>query len=406
MSDQPILFSLNIATLCIILFSTHQLVLRAHGRQMYWPLALCLMSIGMVICLPSVQRLIPQFQVISLILSMPALLLIAPCLWLYTNGLTSQIPWQLKLKDGMHLAPAAFGCLIALVALCLPAQYLNAILVTEEHSVIEQAPGLVRNTIYGLLISAFLIVLGWVLQSAWYACKIVFRLRVYRAQLQDVFASTEQKELRWLNWLLIVVGGVWMFTAFNLVLDNLFSPMHFDARLYALMIFMVIYSLALWGLRQKPGFAELYVVSPSAGSTSIELKSISGSSDNGEQKYQRSALSAKQATKIAEKIELAMKSDKLYLDAALSLPKLATHIHTSPNYISQTLNETLDVRFFDYVNQYRVSAAKTQLRETDSTILEVAMAVGFNSKSAFYTAFKKYVKITPSQYKKQYHPAN
>ncbi|MFS1523931.1 helix-turn-helix domain-containing protein [Microbulbifer sp. 2304DJ12-6] len=405
MSDQPILFSLNIATLCIILFSTHQLVLRARSRQVYWPLALCLMSIGMVISMPSIQRLIPQFQVTSLILSLPALLLIAPCLWLFTKGLTSHIPWQLKPKDGKHLAPAAFGCLIALVALCLPVQYLNAILVTEELSAVEQAPSLVRNTLYGLLICAFLSVLGWVLQSTWYAYKIVVRLRVYRAQLQDVFASTEQKELRWLNWLLIVVGGVWMFTAFNLVLDNLFSPIHFDARLYALMIFMVIYSLALWGLRQKPGFAELYAASPPADSNSIELKSISGGSDNAEQKYQRSALSATQATKIAEKIELAMKSDHLYLDADLSLPKLAAHIHTSQNYISQTLNETLGMRFFDYVNQYRVSAAKVQLREADSTILEVAMAVGYNSKSAFYAAFKKHAKITPSQYKKQYQPA-
>ncbi|KZW98989.1 hypothetical protein JL49_20030 [Pseudoalteromonas luteoviolacea] len=406
MSDQPILFSLNIATLCIIFFSTHQLVLRAHGKQVYWPLALCLMSIGVVNCMPSIQQLVPQFQVFSLILSLPSLLLIAPCLWLYTKGLTSQVPWQLELRDSRHLVPAAFGGFIALVALCLPTQYLHAVLVTEELSVVEKAPNLIRNIIYGLLISAFLSVLGWVLQSTWYAYKIVVRLRIYRTQLQDVFASTEQKELRWLNWLLIIVGGAWVFTAVNLVLDNLFSPIHYDAQLYALMVFVVIYSLALWGLRQKPGFAELYGSAPCADTNAFEFVSVNEATDNKEQKYQRSALSTNQAANIAKKIAQAMKEDQLYLDAALSLPKLAAHIHTSPNYISQTLNETLGVRFFDFVNKYRVIAAQEYLQTTDKTILDVAMAVGFNSKSAFYTAFKKHTDLTPSQYKKRHHAAS
>ncbi|MBQ4812729.1 helix-turn-helix transcriptional regulator [Pseudoalteromonas luteoviolacea] len=399
MSEQPILFSLNIATLCITFFSTHQLILRAQRRQVYWPLALCLAAIGVVIAMPSVQQLLPQFQVFNLVVSLPALLLIAPCLWLYTKGLTSHTLWQLTRRDTKHFLPAAFGGLIALITLCLPSPYLHAILLTEEFSIVEQAPSHVRNLIYGLLIFTFLSVLGWVLQSAWYAYKIIVRLKVYRAQLQDVFASTEQKELRWLNWLLFIVGGVWMFTALNVVLDNLFSPIHYDARLYAVMVFIVIYSLALWGLRQKPGFAELYDSTPSVEPNPLELTSVIDIPNVGEQKYQRSALSTTQAAKIAAKIEQAMKEEHLYLDAALSLPKLAAHIHTSPNYISQTLNETLGVRFFDYVNKHRVTKAKEYLQTTDKTILEVAMTVGFNSKSAFYTAFKKHTDLTPSQYK-------
>ena len=96
-----------------------------------------------------------------------------------------------------------------------------------------------------------------------------------------------------------------------------------------------------------------------------------------------------------------MQQDTLYLDASLSLPKLAKHIHTSPNYISQTLNETLGMSFFDYVNKYRVSAAQQLLENTEETVLNIAMAVGFNSKSSFYTAFKKHTQLTPSQFKNQ-----
>ena len=94
-------------------------------------------------------------------------------------------------------------------------------------------------------------------------------------------------------------------------------------------------------------------------------------------------------------------ADQLYLDASLSLPKLAKHIAVSPSYISQTLNEHIGMNFFDYVNHYRVGAAKTQLSSTDSTVLEIAMNVGFNAKSSFYTAFKKETQLTPLQYRQQ-----
>ena len=96
-----------------------------------------------------------------------------------------------------------------------------------------------------------------------------------------------------------------------------------------------------------------------------------------------------------------MTSENLYLDANLSLPKLAKHIHTSPNYISQTLNETLATNFFDYVNHKRIVAAQKLLLESELTVLDIAMQVGFNSKSAFYSAFKKHTQLTPSSYKKQ-----
>lgn len=99
-------------------------------------------------------------------------------------------------------------------------------------------------------------------------------------------------------------------------------------------------------------------------------------------------------------IEKAMNEDAVYLDASLSLQKLAKHISTSPNCISQAPNQTLKLSFFDYVNKHRVDTAKRMLAQEDDTVLNVAMKVGFNSKSSFYTAFKKEAGQTPSQYRK------
>ena len=119
-----------------------------------------------------------------------------------------------------------------------------------------------------------------------------------------------------------------------------------------------------------------------------------------QRKYQRSALDEEQSSLIATKIEKAMREDEIYLDASLSLQKLAKHIFTSPNYISQTLNETQGVNFFDYVNKYRLGAAKRMLEQSNDSVLDIAMRVGFNAKSSFYSAFKKETGQTPSQYRK------
>ncbi|MFU1684321.1 helix-turn-helix domain-containing protein [Phaeobacter piscinae] len=66
------------------------------------------------------------------------------------------------------------------------------------------------------------------------------------------------------------------------------------------------------------------------------------------------------------------------------------------NYVSQTLNMTLQSNFFDYVNKWRIQDAVTQLHDTDETILVIAHDVGFNSRSSFYNAFKREMNTTPS----------
>jgi AraC-like DNA-binding protein len=59
--------------------------------------------------------------------------------------------------------------------------------------------------------------------------------------------------------------------------------------------------------------------------------------------------------------------------------------------------------FFDYLSQYRIEQAKALLTELDGqngAVLNIAFTVGFNSNSAFYTAFKKCVGQTPAQYRR------
>ena len=67
------------------------------------------------------------------------------------------------------------------------------------------------------------------------------------------------------------------------------------------------------------------------------------------------------------------------------------------------MNTYAGSNFSDYINSYRVEEAKKLLADTtfdNYTIVAVGLECGFNSKSTFYNAFKKFTGVTPTVYKK------
>jgi len=98
-------------------------------------------------------------------------------------------------------------------------------------------------------------------------------------------------------------------------------------------------------------------------------------------------------------------NEKLYLDATLTLDKVANRLNISPGYLSKIINEELKVNFKEYVNSLRVEQAKLYLIDDDFanyTLVSIGLESGFNSKSAFHSSFKKITGDTPSSYRKNY----
>jgi len=62
----------------------------------------------------------------------------------------------------------------------------------------------------------------------------------------------------------------------------------------------------------------------------------------------------------------------------------------------------MDTTFFDYVARWRVEAAKQHLASNQASVLEIAIDVGFNSRSTFYKAFKRETGVTPSAFRAQH----
>ncbi|WP_299555514.1 AraC family transcriptional regulator [Seonamhaeicola sp.] len=95
--------------------------------------------------------------------------------------------------------------------------------------------------------------------------------------------------------------------------------------------------------------------------------------------------------------------NKTYLDPQLTLESVANSLDLSPSYLSRVINNELKTSFTDYINSYRVEAAKTYLRNPDFsnyTMVSIGMEAGFNSKSAFYEVFKKTTGKTPLAFKR------
>lgn len=97
-----------------------------------------------------------------------------------------------------------------------------------------------------------------------------------------------------------------------------------------------------------------------------------------------------------------MTEEKPYLDPSLTVQDLASRMNMPVRELSILINSNMKQHFFDFVNQYRIENAMELLRnysKKDCTILQILYTVGFNSKSSFNTAFKKYTGLTPTEYR-------
>ena len=122
-----------------------------------------------------------------------------------------------------------------------------------------------------------------------------------------------------------------------------------------------------------------------------------------EKKYaKRYLLSDVDTGAVLSRLNKLMEQEKLYAEDDISLKLLAEALSITPHQLSQLLNDLLNTNFNSYVNQYRINEAKDLLRdEPERSVLSIAYAVGFNSKSSFYEAFSRFTGKTPHTFRKE-----
>jgi AraC-like DNA-binding protein len=197
------------------------------------------------------------------------------------------------------------------------------------------------------------------------------------------------------RWLRFIIGGL-AAVCFLSILFVLFGP-DYGYRAWGFLCILLsifIYAMGYWGLRQSSLFIEM---APNQVPKEREA--------TNQPRYAKSTLTAEMAADCINKLEDVMINEKPYLENELTLQQLASSLAISPHHLSQAINQKLNRNFYQLVNHYRIEEAKTMLLSKEHrhlNIAAVAFEVGFNSVSAFNTAFKKHARMTPSQFKKSH----
>jgi AraC-like DNA-binding protein len=120
-------------------------------------------------------------------------------------------------------------------------------------------------------------------------------------------------------------------------------------------------------------------------------------------KYAKSGIDENTSSDLAIKLNNLISDDSVITDSQLSMKKLSKMLNTSIHATSQVLNESMGATFFEVLAARRIELAGKQLLEqNDIPVSQIAFGVGYNSLSAFNTAFKKKMKVTPTQYRLQH----
>ncbi len=349
------------------------------------PLVTFLLAGTLAISLPAAIELLPALEFYALGIVLPCFMLLPIALSFYVDAITSATPWRWQRKHIRHAIPIVLAFVGSVNLWVLPKNDLLLIF-SDNSDNLRLWPQVV-------VIYAFINMVGWVFLSGYFVIRMLRRLIIYRRSLKQLFANNDQRELYWLSALVSVLALTWLLSLMYSIPLLTSQALPLPVEILVVMYIVLLWILCVFGSRQQPGFSERYL--PDSATTLVDV------AKEPVEKYRKSGLGDTQMQRIATKIESAMRDQQLFLDPGLSLPGLASTLQISPNYISQTLNETLQQTFFDYVNGWRIRYAIPAIIAAEKSILDIAMDSGFNARSSFYKAFKAHTGLTPTQYRQK-----
>ena len=324
-------------------------------------------------------------------------LLYGPLIYSYVRVLTDERDYKLQGVRWLHYLPVVMG-----ISLCVllpdlsPEQFSK--LFYEDMPASKREDGMVLSVI-GAIATSSVVSLGI------YLVLSIARLLRHARSIRQQFSSIERITLNWLRNLLIAVSALYLILLFDGFLSQFFGLDEGVNRFLYLVIVAVIYTMGYLGLRQPVIFTQTV---PEVESVITTPEPPLYNDKNSNQalvthtKYKTSSLDADMSSVLLSELQAYMVAEHPHLDSKLTLPQLAKRMGISPNYLSQVINEQCEKNFFDFINDYRVEEAKQLLADSTKanlSIMHIAYEAGFNSKSAFYSAFKKHVGMTPSKYR-------
>jgi AraC-like DNA-binding protein len=190
------------------------------------------------------------------------------------------------------------------------------------------------------------------------------------------------KERGFFSWILPAIGTYLILVLINFILSVLLV---FDIELInnsVLQSFTILLVIPIFYIAYK------------------EMNST-GSFDVPSKKYGTTPIDEERANEILSSLKSKLEEEKGYQRQDLTLSKLSEEINIPSKYISQVVNQKLNMSFSDYLVQLRIAEVKDNLLNPEKghlTISGIAEEAGFTSGSRFNYLFKKRTGYTPSAY--------
>jgi len=294
------------------------------------------------------------------VVNVPVGWLYGPLLYGYVRSLTAPVVEPHARHPLVHLVPYAAALAFSLA---------NAVGALDE----------TRTGHIAFLVSYH----AWVVSGLFYLAFAIRHIHRSRPAREESQADEALLGLAWLRRLVALIAVLWIVmtigrfpstdgsNGFVIFLDTLFLAS--------------LYLLAWFALRER-GANPAGVEAPSASLP-----------------YARSGLAADQCASVAAELSRLMVEEALYADSAFDLATLSRRSGWPANHVSQALNQGIGRNFFEFVNGFRIAAAERHLADPDDsrTILDIALACGFGSKSTFNAVFKRMTGRTPREFRRR-----
>ncbi len=301
--------------------------------------------------------------------------LLLPIIYQYQQMMTAYGSVSRLNNRATHWIPVILASLLSLSIGLMPNEDFNAMFVTSPEQLSVWAN---LNSI-----GFFVLFVGWTALSFLYLSKIVMNTKAYHKRLQTEFANHEGKRLDWLVGFVCLLVATWIYALVVLGMSSDNSTVLISETALSILVLILMWMFSIQALTREPAFSHS---EPEPEETS-------------EQKYSNSGIDNERLKRIADKVKQKVVEEKTYLNPDLDASILASELGISVHYLSQVLSQEMQTNFYSYINDARIEAAKEELKNSQRTVLEIAMSVGFNTRSSFYNAFKQRTNLTPSKYK-------
>lgn len=295
-------------------------------------------------------------------------LLSGPLLYLYLrSALSGQ---RLRARDWFHGAP------FLLATLAMLPFYLQS--AAAKLAWMQQRPVLPWYIGVSVLVKTLLFI-----------CYVVASYRLIRGAANGPLAAGLARLSK-----IWVIGAAVSVAAFGIEWLDVDLPLSSDA-LGAIALACFVYATAFLAIRLPLGYRADYRAGCHAHLPAAQPEAAP--------RYANKRLSEPDRASFLDALTRCMEVDQVYRDGELTLDQLAALLAMTPHELSQLINDACGVNLQEYLNRYRVEALKLALlapAQADASILDLALACGFNSKSTLNRAFKKRTGLTPSEFRR------